>query len=343
MQTLQSIKIISDQNEINLPTEDELSFFIEKKYIPTLYLDANICLFLLNYYNGNPIRDEIKNDILILIEYFQNNRITILPDYGVFELVYDKTNYFFNKIKYDEIIEKILYSFQLPISIHKKGFKQNLFEVTYPSDYTSHNKINKWGAFYFVSYTTILKIYSIAKKSNPSKNTLKKNLTEFLKWCDEAIDTSMGLELSLSLKIFGGDSAFKKMIDLDGKKGSDFTFKSIKGTVWDLIHIRLIHDSLTSESMKSYLVTDDKNLNTLFKSIGLESVSFLKNGSSINKLTDNSSICYSDQKLKNEIDELLMTFFEMRENKIDGNSARPEISTIFKITKDLELEILNNA
>lgn len=342
MESLKLIKISTDQGETSLPSKEELKYYVDRNYHPTLYLDANICFFLFQYYNGTVLRKEIKEDILFLIKYFQEGLISILPDYGILELVCDKQSFSFDKKKYDEIIDKVLYCFQLPLKIHTEEFSTNLFKVTYPQDYKCYHKLQSMGSQFFVIYTALLKIYVIAKRTKPSKSSFLKNLKEFLKWCDETLDTSMMFEIFLAFKIFAGESNFNKMIALGStKKSSDEIIKIIKGTVWDLIHVRLMIDGLRNELRKSYVVSNDNNLNTLIKTISLQKIETLGNGSIVSTLIGTFDTKFSKINFEKEIEDLLDTFFEKRQKAIKQSSKRPQISSLFPETRSLEMQLLN--
>ncbi len=269
---MDKLKIYCLDGHLSLPSTEQLRYLKQTEYTPCLFIDANLCLHIATYYNTGKIDDLLLTDLLILVEYFQQKNVVFNPDYGILELVRNKDAFTFQKDKFDDIIDKVNYFFWYPIHLHEIAFRKNLFPVEkYRGDYSSHNFfVQKMGSFFLLTYVTLLKIYSISKRRPPKRETFLPNIKEFLSWCEGELNTSMLLEFALAIKIFGGYSDFKKMIAFDIANNIDEVFKILHGTVWDLIHIKLVLRELSDKKVFPIFATNDKNLYDLLKIICFE-------------------------------------------------------------------------
>lgn len=87
-----------------------------------------------------------------------------------------------------------------------------------------------------ISYAALLKINEISK-NGLSANLAEKNITAFLDWMENELDIILGIEYSLALQIFGGNSKFRTMIRLGAKKHR--VLSAARGTAWDLFHAKM--------------------------------------------------------------------------------------------------------
>jgi hypothetical protein len=119
------------------------------------------------------------------------------------------------------------------------------------------------------SYCCLLKIREIALKNSVSKEKYTKNVQVFIDWMVEELDIVMGVEFKLAVNVFGGETSFRRMINLDGKSLN--TTKSLLGTAWDICHYRMFANSenlskIVSEDSFPIFVTKDEPFYELVKS-----------------------------------------------------------------------------
>ncbi|WP_343786394.1 hypothetical protein [Wandonia haliotis] len=85
-------------------------------------------------------------------------------------------------------------------------------------------------------YEGLLKIRELASQGL-SKEFSEKNIVHFIDWMDSDLNVMLGLEFSLALEIFGGNTKLLTMISIGSN--SEQTKKRLWGTAWDLFHARM--------------------------------------------------------------------------------------------------------
>ncbi len=340
---MNKLKIYCLDGDLTLPSTEKIDYLKQAGYTPCLFIDANICLLLATYYNTGKIDQELLMEMFTLIKYFQEGNAIFDPDYGVLELVKEKGSHTFQKDKFDEILDKVNYLFWYPVELHEIEFQKNLFPVEkYRGDYSSHNFfVSKMGSFFLLTYTTLLKIYSISKKRSPQKETFLANIREFLSWCESELNTSMLLEFALAIKIFGGDSDFKKMIAFDNTDSAENIFKILHATTWDLIHIKLILRELSDEKIFPIFITRDTNLYALLKIIVFELGFETYNDKPIFKAKINCKSFYSNYEHQEKVNQEVERFQKRMTDNFDPKADLQKIERLFPALKKLEDEIID--
>jgi hypothetical protein len=214
MIAMPSFFILNEEGESVLPDS-----FNQKKggnRESTLYLDANICLDIVNLFDNKGTPDKALINIQTLILFCQQNKIEVIPKFGAMELCYDRISQKLDITKYREFVNKITYTFDTPFN---ELCKFNRLDFNYEVE-VGEMDVKAFEAFFplvLISYVALLKIYILCKKNNPQKNNVIKNVKFFLHWFDKHLNASMASEIQLAIKIFGGVSDFKKMIAVDKK------------------------------------------------------------------------------------------------------------------------------
>lgn len=94
----------------------------------------------------------------------------------------------------------------------------------------------------------------------------EKNITAFIDWMENELDIILGIEYSLALQIFGGNSKFRTMIRIDAKKHR--ILSAARGTAWDMFHAKMSCNKeqlsqLVGHKVYPVFVTKDAGLYTL--------------------------------------------------------------------------------
>jgi hypothetical protein len=125
------------------------------------------------------------------------------------------------------------------------------------------------------AYCSLLKIRALSL-NGLSKNTAKKNITEFFNWMSQELGIILGIEYRLALNIFGGSTEYRKMIWLDGDK--KLLKRKLIGTSWDIFHTRLCTNNfeiakiLENKSIEGYFITNDNLLFNLHAQYSISGV-----------------------------------------------------------------------
>lgn len=120
-------------------------------------------------------------------------------------------------------LKKFDYSFNIDSQNLNPGFNSGIVKVL------NDERLN-------LSYAALLKICEIAKKGL-STSRAEKNITAFIDWMENDLDIILGIEYSLAMQIFGGNSKFRTMIKLGAKKKK--ILPAARGTAWDLFHAKM--------------------------------------------------------------------------------------------------------
>lgn len=203
-----------------------------------LVLDSSVCLDIINLINEKKASGSDKEKIFNLIEYAQKNKINQISLFALLESCYNRETLEIQTGKLIEFKDKIDFAFQYPVARLKK------FDYSFNFDYTnlktpqSNNKLLKIliEERLNLTYAALLKICEIAK-NGLSTNFAEKNITAFINWMENDLDIILGIEYTLALQIFGGNSKYRTMIKLGAKK--DRILKAAWGTAWDLFHAKM--------------------------------------------------------------------------------------------------------
>lgn len=232
-----------------LPEELEIARLNQKNGERVLLvLDSSVCLDILNLIREKEASGSDKEKIFNLIEYSQKNKINQISLFALLESCYDRKTLEIQTGKLIEFRNKIDFAFQYPLARLKK------FDYAFNTDVNLktpqfNNKLLKIliEERLNLSYAALLKICEIAK-NGLSANFAEKNITAFINWMENDLDIILGIEYTLALHIFGGNSRYRTMIKLGAKK--ERILKAAWGTAWDLFHAKM---SCNKEQL-SYLV-----------------------------------------------------------------------------------------
>ncbi len=314
MISLPTFFVLTSEGESILPDSIQQEIACSRGKETVLYLDANMCFDVLSYFNGSGLRDEKIANVETLIFFCQHNKISVVPKFGAMELSSSRELKTLDLSKYQDIVNKITYAFDKPL-----GHSVNLKEWNPP--YTvevNEMDILTFNAFYpliLISYVTLLKLYIICKENNPRESNIRQNLIRFCDWCEYELNASMASEILLATKIVGGVSELRRMVDLDKKSTSaKDVLQTIWGTAWDFFHMRMLHLSDISPDIdhKTYFITQDKNIFSLFKSCNLEGAVTLSGTPSRSFVSSELKIHFKNDLTFSIIEDVLGDFFVKR-------------------------------
>ncbi len=144
------------------------------------------------------------------------------------ELCYDKETLEILDDKLWDIKNKVDFIFRYPVKLLKR------FEFDYDLNFHSaskqeslNNSLKPIISNLHLYYAALLKIRDIAD-SGLKKANAEKNIELFVEWMEDELDLFLGLEYSLALEIFGGNSKFRSMIKFCANK--EATVKALWGT-----------------------------------------------------------------------------------------------------------------
>ncbi|MDQ0965847.1 hypothetical protein QFZ20_001250 [Flavobacterium sp. W4I14] len=302
------------------------------------YLDANLCLDIVSYFENKQAQPQSKTNVEILILFCQQYNIEVSPKFGSMELCKENLNKL-NVSKYQDFVNKITYIFDTPF-IETAKLNEQIFNYDVEVNDTDSRAFEYLFPLQLISYVTLLKIYSLCKKNNPSKENVIKNLKLFLHWSGKHLNASMASEIQLAIRIFGGDSRFRKMIALDKKEEHpDDIFRILWGTAWDLFHMRMVHFNAinTSADQVMYFITQDVNLYTLFKTCQLRGA-ISNSGQPITSFVSyDVEIQYKDANMVKDINDILTAF--MRERSLLNSIEPVDIKLLEHLRTTLEHDI----
>lgn len=335
-----TFSVISESGKTNLFSEVKLNKIREDNFIPELYLDANICLDFVQYADNNLKSSELSNNIQALIAYSQLNKLETKTDYGIMELCMNDILNGFNSKKFKNFKTKISYVLTLPFDLHTNliRIQENRFLDSEPLP--SNREMAQFLSITTVSYLSLLKIFGLAKSHPPSAQTYLKNIESYLTWCDEELDTSMGLEIDLAFEVFGGNSQLWKMLGLQKSNYETLVPPNILSTAWDLTHIRQIGFDL-NRNVKLFLITRDKSLLNLFQDFALQSKLYLKNDLEVVSTINKMRIPFNQERLQENGLELLNTFLKKRQGKLYKLEKEESLNKLAPLFDKIYSEIKN--
>lgn len=268
----------SEKGQTELPVAEEILSAIQSGVEPTIFLDSCVCLHIIKVVDyGKRATNIDLSKVLSLKKYLHDNQIKLSPFFGLLELCWKNGNFDFSKFKdfkyridfFRQIPLKVFRSFRYDFNRDYYILKDIPSDLDYPNDLVEPPLIN--------SYCALLKMRSLAK-NGLSKETAEENIYSFLDWMVNVLDSVRAAEYRLALNVFGGNSAYRKMIGLDCKASE--VKKKLNGTSWDIFHARttsngFLVSKMLGENIKPYFLTSDTNLFNLFKDINL---SVIKDG-----------------------------------------------------------------
>ncbi|TCD27156.1 hypothetical protein EZ456_11605 [Pedobacter psychrodurus] len=338
MIALPSFYILTSNGESILPDTIQRQRAADQNRAILFYLDANLCLDIVNYFENKQAHPQSKTNVEILILFCQQYNIEVIPKFGSMELCKET----FNKLnipKYQDFVNKITYAFDTPFS---ETVKLNDRIFNYYVEVNDTDSMGFEGLFplLLMSYVSLLKIYFLCKKNNPNRGSVLKNLKLFLHWCNKHLNTSMASEIQLAIRIFGGDSRFRKMIALD-KKGDqlDVIFRTLWGSAWDLLHMRMVHFKAINTGIDQvvYFITQDANLYELFKTCQLQCALSISGQPITSFVSYDIEIQYKDVNMVKDMNDILATFTLERSHR---NSIEPlDIKLLENLRTKLEYDI----
>ncbi|QDW25059.1 hypothetical protein FFJ24_009655 [Pedobacter sp. KBS0701] len=337
MIALPSFYILTSNGASVLPDAIQRERAINQNRPILFYLDANLCLDVINYFENKQAHPQSKTNIEILILFCQRYNIEVVPKFGSMELCREHFNNL-NISKYKDFVNKITYAFDTPLD---ENVKLNDRIFNYDVEVNDTDSIAFKGLFplLLISYISLLKIYFLCKKNKPNKGSVLKNLKLFFHWCNKHINTSMASEIQLAIKIFGGDSGIGKMICIDKKGGHQDVFRTIWGTAWDLFHIRMVHFNAINTGIDQgvYFITRDENLYTLFKTCQIKGALSFSGQPIVSFVNYDIDIQYKDKSIKESIEDALEIF--TFERSILNSTEPLDIKLLEELRTKLEYDI----
>lgn len=256
--------MISELGRTNLPDKAEISRLLaEKGQKVTLLLDSSVCLDIVDLIRKKRYSQADKTKVFNLIEYAQKTKVHWTPICALIELCYDRESFEIKEDKLWDFKNKLDFAFEYPLKLLKK------FEYDYETNYVilekrrlSINSIKPLTENLNCYYAALLKMRAIAML-NIKQEMAEKNIEEFVDWMINELGIILGLEYSLALKIFGGDTEFRSMLKLDSSK--EKSLKAIWGSAWDLFHVRISRNQnqlsqLLGQNVHPIFVTKDGRL-----------------------------------------------------------------------------------
>ncbi len=336
---LPSFYILTINGESILPDSIRLKRATDHNRSILFYLDANLCLDIADYFNNKlPASSRLRINVETLILFCQQHSIEIVPKFGAMELCKENLQQL-NLSKYQDFVNKITYVFDTPFN---KDTQFDKLAFNYYTEVTRMDieALEKFFPLLFLSYISLLKIYVLCKKNNPGKHNVLKNLKLFLHWCGKYLNTSMASEILLAIKIFGGDSKFRKMINLDKKGNVNYILASLWGTAWDFFHMRMVHFWAINSGVDYdlYLITRDTNMFTLFKTCQLHGALSAFGSPIASFVSHDIDISYKEEFILEGIKEILDEFSLKR--SINKNlSDQLDINLLYSLKAKLEADI----
>lgn len=236
---MENFYFVSDYGKRALPSKTEITQILENNDEKILLvLDSSICMDIVNLVKHKKSAHCDKNKIYNLIDFVQKNKVEHFTLFALLELCYDRNTLELQSEKYFDFKNMIDYAFQYPLKKFKK------YEYNFLTDciFFGNPEFKSDAIKILISerinlyYAALLKICEIGQKGL-SASRAEKSIQEFIDWMEIDLNVILGLEYSLALEIFGGNTKLISMIKLGATK--EKILKSIWGTAWDLFHGRM--------------------------------------------------------------------------------------------------------
>lgn len=262
---MEHFNFVSDKGKISLPSKSEIFDRAEKTGEKILLiLDSSVCIDIIKLVNYKKKANSDKMKIFNLIDFVQKNNIDYLPILALVESCYDREALIIQPRKLFDYKNKLQFAFEYSIKEFKK-LEYNLKETFFSPDAGEiesellkliiDTRINPY-------YAGLLKISHIAQKGL-GQNRSEKNIDEFINWMENELGFFLGLEYTLALQIFGGNSKFGSMLKIGAKK--DSIIKATWGSAWDVFHAKMsinkeMISEITDQNVYPIFVTKDVGL-----------------------------------------------------------------------------------
>ena len=332
----------SEKGEEKLPTNEEISEFLEKGIKPVIFLDSCVCLHIIKVMDyGKKATNVDVQKIISLKKYLeQHPNININPTFAFLELCSNGFHFDLNKLNdFRDRIDFFRAIRLKRLKAMKFDFHSNFFSLS-PPIRISDKFLDGLAPFFKNTYCSLLKIRSLAKR-DLSKKSAELNIMSFLDWMAEELNIIRGPEYNLAINILGGNTVYRKMIGLDSKPMD--AKKKLLGTTWDIFHAKLTSNSfllsnLLQESLYPYFLTSDANLFNIFKKNSLTLIkdggenfttSFLRNSDFNVSHLDESFIDKQNDKMINQFIDRRNQVYHFDEVKVDMLIANLEIENGF--------------
>lgn len=334
--SLKAYGCFSVKGETNLPNQEEISKKVNAGLEPIIFLDSCVCLHIIKVveYGIKAMGIDLSR-ILALKEYLSKHpEIRISPFFAFMELCMSSGS--FDRNKFRDFKYRMDLFEQIPFKKFRQfryDFNRDLFIFKDPASGIDSN-YKHLGELLKESYCALLKIRSLAIKGL-SKNHAEGNLTVFFDWMVNDLDIMCGVEYKLALNIFGGNTAYRKMIGLDSKPID--VKKKLMGTCWDIFHAKNSSNSfrlfeMLGQNIYPYFLTSDTNLFNIFRGLSL---TLIKDGG---KNFTSSFIMGSDFNFPH----LSRDFMEVQNGKMIDKFAdrRNHVRNLNKLKLDIMIEQL---
>lgn len=238
---MESYYFVSEIGPTQLPSKVEISQILASGNESILIvLDSSVCMDIINIVKHKKSAHCDKNKIYNLIDFIQKNK-GIGEHFSLFallELCYDKTTLELQSEKYIDFKNMIDYAFEYPLKRFKKYDYDFLTDCKFFGDKEIKSEVIKQliSERINLSYAALLKICQIGQ-NGLSKNKSENNIQEFIDWMELDLNVILGLEYTLALEIFGGNTKLISMIKLGSTK--EKILRACWGTSWDLLHSRM--------------------------------------------------------------------------------------------------------
>lgn len=329
----------TEKGEDVLPNESFITDCYKQGIEPVIFLDSCVCLHIIKVVDyGKSAKNVNFERILALKEYLEKHpQIRINPFFAFLELCNQKG--VLDKQKLHDLKLRIDFFEQIPLKVFKKfkyDFHRDILVIRnfYNLNEKSLEAINP---ILKNCYCALLKIRSIALKGL-TKNKAENNLNEFLHWMINDLEIIRGAEYKLAMNIFGGDTAFRKMIGLDSSPKD--AQKKLIGTSWDMFHSKFTANSfrlfeILERNIYPFFLTSDANLFRIFQNFSLEVIKDGDNSyvTSFVLTADSLSPHFDDSFIEKNNEKLINLFLERRNHKYIFDEIK-----VNELIKELENE-----
>lgn len=320
----------TEKGEGILPSEDFIKECHHQGIEPIIFLDSCVCLHIIKAVDYGKLAKNVDLfKLLALKEYLTNHpNIKINPFFAFLELCNQSGT--LDKVKLQDFKLRIEFFEQIPLKAFKKfkyDFQRDVFVVRNIPE-TKGNPMEMPNQILKNSYCSLLKIRSIALQGL-TKGKAESNINEFDDWMIKDLDIFRGAEYKLAMNVFGGNTAFRKMIGLDCKQ-KDVKQRLI-GTAWDMFHSKFAANSFRlSESLGRkiypFFLTSDANLFKIFQNLNMHLVkdggkdfvsSFMLTSDFSYPHLDDSFLEKNNRKLLNNFIDRYKKIYAFDEAKVD--------------------------
>ncbi|TSJ44982.1 hypothetical protein [Fluviicola chungangensis] len=328
---------LSDLGEVALPSEKEIQELEEKESSELLIiLDSCVCLDIITFVKHKKSAKVDKTKIFNLVRYVQKHKVNYTSIFALTELCYDRSTLEIIEDKLWDFKHKVDFVFGYPIKLLERY--EFDFELNYdirPRTSSMKGSIQPFSANLNLYYAGLLKIRELAN-DGLKKEYSEKNINLFIEWMKNELNVMLGLEFTLALEIFGGNTKLLSMISIGAKP--EQVKKRLWGTAWDLFHARMSCNrtqisKMTGIRTHPIFITKDYALYKVMAPSVLHNVHF----NSLNfKITheNNYPLHYSDLFMQNLNERLL----ELSVERVSEEPILDE-SRVISIIENLEANL----